>query len=148
VGKIIPLEIRFWNHVVKTDTCWNWVGATIKSGYGKLRVDKRTCLAHRVSYSLKYGGIPRGLYILHNCDNPRCVNPEHLFAGSQKENVADMISKGRDANLKRVVCAKGHQFTVENTREVFNPHYHRRCRICERMAQRKYRGVKTPRVGA
>lgn len=92
-----PLEERFWKKVQKTDGCWLWTGSchTSKLPYGVIGV-KRTCkLAHRVSYELAYGSIPDGMNVLHRCDNPKCVRPDHLFLGTQSENARDMTTKGR-----------------------------------------------------
>ena len=74
--------------------CWEWQGRKDKGGYGRL--DAR--LAHRVAWELLEGPIPENLCVLHSCDNPSCVNPYHLFLGTQKDNVADMIAKGRGSN--------------------------------------------------
>jgi hypothetical protein len=93
-----PLMLRFMAKVNKTETCWLWTGGIIVRGYpyGLFRVDRSPMkLAHRVSYELHKGEIPDGLNVLHTCDNPRCVNPEHLFVGTQKENIQDMNRKGR-----------------------------------------------------
>lgn len=96
----IPLKDRFWSKVVKTDTCWIWIGAgsTSKKGYGQIRLPGakgRQTSAHRVSWILHRGEIPIGLDVLHKCDNPPCVNPDHLFLGTNQDNVNDKVSKGR-----------------------------------------------------
>ena len=92
-----PLEERFWEKVEKTDGCWKWTASTNGVGYGMIRVSNkkhRDC-AHRVSWMLAHGEIPKGKWILHKCDNPGCVNPEHLFLGDNTANVQDMHRKGR-----------------------------------------------------
>ena len=96
-GKIIPIEIRFWRHVHKTESCWLWTGALTHLGYGSFRENGASVLAHRVSWMLTNGPIPDGLDVLHDCpsgDNPACVNPAHLWLGTHTDNMRDMISKG------------------------------------------------------
>lgn len=92
------LEERFWPKVNKTETCWLWKAATHEFGYGLIGcpdVAGRTLRAHRVSYELFVGPIPDGMSVLHKCDVPACVNPAHLFVGTQQDNVDDMRGKGR-----------------------------------------------------
>jgi len=91
----LDLEDRFWNYVDLRgpDECWGWLGSFDRGGYG--RFDSKG--AHRVSHSLNVGAIPDGMCVLHRCDNPACVNPKHLFLGTCKDNVVDMVSKGRNA---------------------------------------------------
>lgn len=74
--------------------CWYWAGAT-NGRYGKLKLAGRLEYAHRVSYQTHYGPVPEGLMVLHRCDEPLCVNPDHLFLGTQTENMRDCIAKGR-----------------------------------------------------
>lgn len=77
--------------------CWVWNAATYKNGYGKIGIGQKLVGAHRVSYELYVMPLRCGERALHRCDNPPCVNPEHLFAGSQLANVRDMMRKGRHA---------------------------------------------------
>jgi hypothetical protein len=80
--------------------CWIWMGSTWSGGYGYVRNEGKYISAHRYMYELYKGKIPDGLNCLHTCDNPSCVNPNHLFLGTQTDNMRDMIKKGRGANVK------------------------------------------------
>jgi len=82
------------------DGCWLWTAAHLREGYGQARWNGRKVLAHRLAYELAYGPILDGLWVLHKCDNPPCCNPAHLFLGSNADNVADYVNKGRKAVLR------------------------------------------------
>lgn len=89
-------KCRLLFYVEKTATCWIWKGATNRRGYGKICFKgNKTAGAHRVSYELFTGEIPEDKYVCHSCDNPRCVNPDHLWVGSAQDNKMDQINKGR-----------------------------------------------------
>lgn len=88
---------RFFSKVTKTSTCWLWTGSLSRDGYGHLRVGHHTTGAHRLSYEIHHGKIPKKLAVCHSCDVRNCVNPEHLFLGSWKDNAIDCILKGRRA---------------------------------------------------
>lgn len=95
------LEDRFWKRVEKTDTCWGWSGPFNRKGYGWLTVNRRPFLAHRFSYQLHIGPIPDDMFVCHHCDNPACVRPEHLFLGTNLDNMRDMYAKGRGPTGQR-----------------------------------------------
>lgn len=88
---------RFWKKVVKTDRCWEWIGAVTTAGYGvfqKGRRGEKLHKAHRFSFELHFGSIPKGLLVLHTCDNKRCVCPSHLELGDHSKNIKDAWDRG------------------------------------------------------
>lgn len=85
---------RFWSKVTK-QTCWEWTNHKSTFGYGVFWLDGKNRYAHRVSWEIENGDIPVGMFVLHKCDNPPCVNPKHLFLGSRQDNEDDKYSKGR-----------------------------------------------------
>lgn len=91
------------SHVANLEPCWLWTALTNSDGYGRMRVGGRPLLAHRISWKIHNGPIPAGMCILHRCDTPACVNPAHLFLGTQLDNIRD-----RDAK-KRHVSTPGEQ---------------------------------------
>lgn len=110
---------RFEEKFIKRPGCWNWIASTFKNEYGKFRDDKgNTTYAHRKSYEFYNGKIKKGMQICHSCDNRLCVNPEHLFQGSAKDNVEDMIKKGRNvtSNGSKSGMAKLDEGEVKNIR--------------------------------
>lgn len=93
-----PPSLRFWEKVSKDEECWLWNGARNRDGYGEFCLEGRNISSHRYSWILHYGDIPNGLQVLHKCDNAPCVNPEHLFTGTQLDNMIDMDRKGRSCH--------------------------------------------------
>ena len=93
------LEERFFSKINKIENgCWEWMTGKTKDGYGIFSFDNKDFRAHRLSYELHFGNINKGLCVCHSCDNPSCVNPEHLFLGTHKQNMEDKVNKGRTYN--------------------------------------------------
>ncbi len=88
-----------WKHVNKKsdEECWEWIGYKDKGGYGTIRFRNKQAYAHRLIYEIVCGKISEGLSVLHTCDNPSCVNPKHLFLGTQQDNINDAVAKKRMA---------------------------------------------------
>ena len=97
-----PLAQRFWAKVDTSGKCWLWTSNTDSHGYGQIAMPgpppRVPSPAHRVSWELHNGPIPEGMNVLHRCDNPPCVRPEHLFLGTRADNMADKMAKGRYGN--------------------------------------------------
>src|SRR3990167_2109214 len=85
---------KFWSKVAKTPTCWVWL-STLARGYGQYKQQGKYQYAHRLAYQETFGSIPPGLFVLHRCDNPSCVKPDHLFLGTARDNYLDCVRKGR-----------------------------------------------------
>lgn len=95
-GKAWPLEGRFWERTTKTEPgCWEWQGWQAGKGYGMINYLGKKVYAHRLAWTLFWGPIPNDLHVLHRCDNPLCINPHHLFLGTNLDNIKDCIAKGR-----------------------------------------------------
>lgn len=91
------IQERFWDRMTKCPLtkCWEWTGCTTNGGYGHIKFCGKLILTHRLSWLITNGDIPVNINVCHSCDNPKCCNPEHLFLGSQHDNVMDCSSKGR-----------------------------------------------------
>jgi len=133
-----PVEERFWERVLKTDSCWLWLQAdgTVADRYGRLRVGSRSdgtreeLLMHWYSWELHNGPRTPGLQILHHCDTPPCVRPDHLYEGTVSDNTRDQVERGRHGKTKMTHCHRGHEFNQENT------YWHgtsRHCRMCRKL---------------
>jgi hypothetical protein len=138
--KRIPVEQRFWQYVNKTDSCWLWTGATRDFGYGVINMGgahgKAEC-SHRLSWIIHNGDIPSGMCICHKCDNPLCVNPNHLFLGTRSDNNKDMQSKGRYDKIKRPKGEKHGRSKLTNE-QVFSLRQDRKSGMVYRELSQKY----------
>ena len=114
--KRVPLVDRFWMNVRKSEGCWLWEGGLSRGGYGAIRSSGKMRRAHRLAWELYYSApVPEGIYVLHSCDQPRCVSPLHLRLGTHSENMADRKSRRREARGEHVGRAK---LTSENVLEI------------------------------
>jgi hypothetical protein len=153
----MSLESRFWEKVDKesgyrapnmTTDCWLWTAAKNRAGYGKFFIEKinrkaKFTDAHRVAWQIANGPIPDGLFVLHRCDMPSCVRPDHLFLGTNRDNALDCMAKRRNShNLPRTHCPHGHLLDVANTylRPSRNVNHApaRVCRTCTRDATKRW----------
>lgn len=111
---------RFWLKVRKSRHCWIWSGRPTSKGYGQFTLWRGgrwvNLRAHRLAYEFWHSCVLGRRMLRHTCDTPLCVNPGHLLIGTQKENIADMISRGRQHHQRKTHCKWGHKFTKRNTR--------------------------------
>jgi predicted XRE-type DNA-binding protein len=98
------VETRFWSRISPEPNsgCWLWDGTTDDYGYGRIRVNGYKSRAHRYSFELHYHKVPHGFCVLHRCDMPWCVNPDHLFLGTHRDNIADMVAKKRNFKISEL----------------------------------------------
>jgi len=118
----LSLATRFWSRVRRAegDACWEWLGATTDDGYGQFRVGHRIIYAHRFAWIATYGPLLDELLVLHRCDNPICVRPDHFFLGTHSDNNRDRAAKGRHIGERtppRILCARDHRRLTKVERE-------------------------------
>lgn len=100
------LANKFWSKVTLAHGCWKWDGSKSSRGYGKITHNRKTLISSRVSWAIHNGHINNDLFVLHKCDNPECTNPDHLFLGTQKDNMRDMLNKNRGLWQTNVLIKK------------------------------------------
>jgi hypothetical protein len=118
--------------------CTEFRGAHDSKGYGQLmdaEIDQPV-KAHRIAWFVAYGTIPTGMHVLHRCDNPGCINPTHLFLGTNADNIRDMVAKGRQHHQVKTHCPAGHPLPAPNSKG------QRWCRPCHAEANKRYRARK------
>lgn len=128
------LALRFWEKALIGDGCWEWQASRYpKGGHGQFHLDGHMVRAQRVAWILFYGEIPEGMSVLHHCDNAPCVRPDHLYLGTQADNMHDVKERGRHWRHTQTHCAKGHPL-------IEKPSGRRGCPVCDKAAkQASYR---------
>ena len=131
-------QLLSFNKVTSTG-CIEWPRSIGNNGYGRLRANGKLWLAHRYTWTLLVGEIPANTHVLHKCDNPKCININHLFLGTDLDNTLDKIAKGRYKNQfsHQVLCSKGH-----NNWKYRHNRKHRYCLTCRRESQQLRRATK------
>lgn len=141
-----PVDVLSRAIPVTESGCYLWEGARSESGYGRVYDGSRMWQAHRLVWTQVKGPIPHGLFVCHKCDTPPCVNPDHLFLGTAKDNNRDMAKKGRHHCSKAKTCVVGHSLSGENL--LINNRGDRVCLECKRKVGREWkRAAKAKRVG-
>ena len=124
--------------------CWEWQGYKLQFGHGNVTWSGKVKKVHRLIFEAANGAIPKGLWVLHSCDNPPCCNPKHLHLGTAADNMRECVERGRhkgiNQNTNKKICKNGHRFTKENTN--ITKQGWRDCRACNVIKVRKYRALK------
>ena len=136
MSRPIPAEQRIEPYIERLpwSGCWIWLKSLNNGGYGTVAVKGKSKFAHRFSWEFYRGPIPSGKNVLHRCDIPSCVNPDHLFIGSQTDNHLDSQTKGRRYKQQSDKCIHGHPAIPEN---VYFSNGHRYCLLCKRESRRR-----------
>jgi hypothetical protein len=121
-GRRRPIKERLMERIFKNPSngCWEWQGYKMSSGHGRIGYRDKVYLTHRISYEIYVGSIPDGMQVNHHCDNGCCVNPEHLFIGTQKDNMTDCKNKKRNFRIPAMRGEKNPlaQLTNEQAKEI------------------------------
>lgn len=140
---------RFMSKVSRQQSesgCWLWMASCNQDGYGKFSINRKELGAHRASWQLMRGPIPSGELVLHHCDVPRCVNPEHLYLGSQADNMRDRLTRGRLRNGSegQTHCKNGHPLSGSNlcSWRLRGPRPARQCKTCHNSKTRLQKALK------
>lgn len=135
--------IRFMSKIkfFEKDKCWEWIGNKGYNGYGRFKLKRKMYFAHRLSYLISKGPIPKDLCVCHSCDVRHCINPDHLWIGTHADNMQDRDKKGRHNNGKKnnTHCPSGHEFSGDNViiKKCSTGEF-RVCRECKRLASKKH----------
>ncbi len=144
---------RFWAKVSPQEAgCWVWTAGTggKRSPYGMFKLGgKKQVISSRYAFEMCVGPIPPQMLVCHKCDNPKCVNPSHLFLGTGSDNAMDSVRKGRHWSSGMTHCKRGHPFIIENLSPSHLSRGHKLCLLCNRMHSRKhYQKINAGRVVA
>jgi hypothetical protein len=126
----VSIKEKLLSKIIKTKECWIWTGHKNHKGYGVLWDSKSKKLkrTHRLSFETFNGKIKDKLHVLHRCDNPSCINPLHLFLGTNSDNQKDAVKKGRHWHSNKKYCAKGHPYSGNNL--YLRKQGYRECKVC------------------
>lgn len=128
---------KYWEKVNKTSGCWKWGAWSNGKGYGLVRINGKSYLAHRISYEIAYGEIPKGLVIDHICNNTKCVNPSHLQAITQQQNILRSTKHISKERASKKQCIRGHNLFGDNL--YIRKDRRRACKLCKSLASYKSR---------
>lgn len=122
--------------------CWLWTGCKSDFGYGQITIKGQRWIVTRLMCVLRHGEIPLKRYVCHTCDQPACLNPEHLFIGTMSDNIQDCLKKGRNHHKRTTHCPRGHELAGDNVewRPTAYGGTARHCRTCDKAKYRRKRG--------